>query len=77
MRRRWSVRRETVPRSDGQRRWDSAYQCLLRRATDRPMVLEGALASREPSAGRQQEANDAGGGLRPSLDPASAVGADD
>jgi hypothetical protein len=26
----WIVRRQTVARSDGQRRWDQAYQQLLR-----------------------------------------------
>jgi hypothetical protein len=26
----WIVRRQTVAQVDGQRRWDLAYQCLLR-----------------------------------------------
>jgi hypothetical protein len=30
MKRQWRTRRELVESSDGQRRWDRAYQCLLR-----------------------------------------------
>jgi hypothetical protein len=30
MKRKWQVQRSTVERMDGQRRWDCAYQCLLR-----------------------------------------------
>ena len=28
--RRWEIHREMVPQTDGQRRWDLAYQCLLK-----------------------------------------------
>ena len=30
MKREWQVHRSTVEHTDGQRRWDRAYQCLLR-----------------------------------------------
>jgi hypothetical protein len=34
MNRTWQVQREIVPHPDGQRRWDQAYQLLLRWADD-------------------------------------------
>ena len=34
MKRKWQVRRSVVERSEGQRRWDIAYQLLLRWARD-------------------------------------------
>lgn len=34
MNRTWQVHRETVTHPDGQRRWDRAYQLLLRWAAD-------------------------------------------
>lgn len=30
MKRQWRIRRQVIESSDGQRRWDRAYQCLLR-----------------------------------------------
>lgn len=30
MKRQWRIRRQLIESSDGQRRWDRAYQCLLR-----------------------------------------------
>ena len=34
MKRKWQVRRSVVERSDGQRRWDIAYQLLVRWAME-------------------------------------------
>lgn len=36
MKRKWQVRRSVVERSDGQRRWDIAYQLLVRWAMEEP-----------------------------------------
>lgn len=30
MKRQWRIHRQVIESSDGQRRWDRAYQCLLR-----------------------------------------------
>ena len=30
----WQIRRRVIARSDGERRWDAAYQCLLPWAMD-------------------------------------------
>ena len=57
----WSIRRQTVWRSDSQMRWDQAYQHLLQWTTDR----EGA---HEPPLAPQQEVADACCPLRPCLD---------
>jgi hypothetical protein len=60
----WTIRRQTLRRSNVQIRWDQAYQHLLQWAADR----EGVQAPLAP----QQEVPDAHCPLRPCLDqPAS------
>ncbi len=42
MKREWQVKRSTVERCDGQRRWDYAYQFLVRWAMESTTGLEQA-----------------------------------
>jgi hypothetical protein len=71
MRREWRVRRTTIERTDGQRRWDCAYQCLLK--------WSGQTASRlgehSPQL-TQQEATDESRDLCSRLDIAPTENAD-
>lgn len=63
MNRIWQVRRETVTHPDGQRRWDRAYQLLLRWAAD-------AAAQMPPIA---QEETDAHCSVCPCLNQSPAA----
>jgi hypothetical protein len=63
MKRGWRVRRAVVEHPDGQRRWDQAYQLLLR----------WTMAA-TPS---QEEGDDASRVLRARLNGAPTAGADD
>ncbi len=57
MQQNWSVYRRDLPQPDGQRRWDLAYQCLLKWAQ--------AMNQQETSQIRdQQEAHDESSHLR-------------
>jgi hypothetical protein len=48
MKRKWQVHRSVVERSDGQRRWDRAYQLLLRWAMEPSGApLPGGASSQE------------------------------
>jgi hypothetical protein len=49
MNRTWHVHRETVTHPDGQRRWDRAYQLLLRWTAD-PAVQVPSIAQEETDA---------------------------
>jgi len=49
MNRIWQVHRETVTHPDGQRRWDRAYQLLLR-WTAEPTVQAPSIAQEEDHA---------------------------
>ncbi len=64
----WSIRRQTIRRSDAQTRWDQAYQHLLQWTADR----EGAQAPLAP----QQEVPDARCPLRSRLDQPTSPSAD-
>jgi hypothetical protein len=64
MRRTWQVRRSWTEDLDGQRRWDRAYQLLLR----------WTVAARQPPT--EEEGNDASGILRAGVDGATAARAD-
>jgi len=66
----WRVRRSVVGRSDGQRRWDYAYQSLLR------WVMEDA-ADGAPAPSHLQEDCHGDCLVRASLDQPPAAGADD
>jgi hypothetical protein len=47
MKRKWQVHRSVVEYSDGQRRWDTAYQLLLRWAMESNVPLSGGTPSQE------------------------------
>lgn len=64
MKQKWNVYRRTLPQPGGQRRWDLAYQCLLKWAQ--------AMSQQETSRIRnQQEVHDASGHLRARIDLAT------
>ncbi len=58
MKQEWTIHRQTVQQIDGQRRWDQAYQCLLKWAR---AIQQGPVTLR-------QEANDESSNLCPSFD---------
>ena len=64
MNRTWQVHRETVAHPDGQRRWDRAYQLLLRWADEE-------LAAQPPAV--TQEDDDAHCPVCPGLDQSSTA----
>jgi hypothetical protein len=69
MKRQWQVRRGAVRSPDAQRRWDRAYQGVLR------WTLEAQQAS-GPSENGKEEYH-AGSGLRPGLDLQAGQAPDD
>jgi hypothetical protein len=64
----WRIHREAVPYVDGQRRWDLAYQCLLRWATTTRREILPVQT--------QQEARDESSDLCPSVDPKTGADPD-
>ena len=66
----WQVRRITVAQHDGERRWDYAYQFLLRWAMEHN-------AGTCPAPVPHQEEPHGSRFLRPCLDAPSATAADD
>ena len=74
MKRQWRTRRQLIESADGQRRWDRAYQCLLRWGSQ--VVLERPA---EAVTGAQpiQEVSDESGSVRASFDPTSGTGPND
>ena len=70
MRAQWHVSRTMAARNDGQRRWDYAYQFLLRWVMDHPA---GVL----PAPSHLQEDRHGNRVVRAGLDQSSAAGTDD
>ena len=70
MKTRWQVRRITVAQHDGERRWDYAYQFLLRWTRER-------TAGSWPAPVHHQEETHGSRSLRPCLNESSATAADD
>ena len=66
----WEVNRTLIARSDGQRRWDYAYQFLLRWAMEQD-------AGPEPAPSTQQEDRHEHRTLCPGLDPRPTTNPDD
>ena len=66
----WHVRRGTVAQPDGERRWDEAYQFLLR------WTMEHEAGTR-PAPSHLQEDTHGSRSVRPCLDTSSATAADD
>jgi hypothetical protein len=50
MNRMWQVHRELVAHPDGQRRWDRAYQLLLRWADDVPVAQASTVTQEDDDA---------------------------
>jgi len=75
MKRQWQARRATQPHPDGQRRWDQAYQHLLRWALENEVGAQGGLPSTQDTKEVRHER--ARGDLRPGLDGEPDPGADD
>jgi hypothetical protein len=66
----WSIRRQTIRRSDSQTRWDQAYQHLLQWTTTHREGVRGALTP------PLQQVADAYCSLRPGLDQPTGPNAD-
>jgi hypothetical protein len=78
MKRQWRTRRQTLPQSDGQRRWDRAYQLLLEWTTPREIAMATADPSAVPPVAAlhsNQEVEHAGGAVCTRLDPATGAAA--
>jgi hypothetical protein len=74
MKHQWSIHRELVESSDGQRRWDRAYQCLLRWGSQPvPEQPAEAVTGAQPTQGVFDESRR----VRPSVDPTSSSRPDD
>ena len=63
----WTVRRQPSPRRDGERRWDQAYQLLVRWTEQPDLPWPAPIAEEVP---------DARGGVRAGVDHPSSPGAD-
>ena len=74
MKRQWQARRATQPHPDGQRRWDQAYQHLLRWALENEAGRRESTATAQPQEVRHERAR---GDLRPGRDGEPDPGADD
>jgi hypothetical protein len=72
MKHKWQIRRSTIARLDGQRRWDCAYQCLLRWASEAASQTNDNSPSSTQQGGPSNESRD----LRSCLDTTPAKGAD-
>jgi hypothetical protein len=68
MKRQWRAHRQTVQRPDAGRRWDRAYQSILRWSLE---------AGPDPAPGADgKEERHAGSGIRPGLEPGSGEAGD-
>jgi hypothetical protein len=67
----WRVTRTGITRSDGERRWDYAYQFLLQWAMDLDTDTQSVPA---PS---QQEVSHGNRSVCPGFDPSPTAGSDD
>jgi hypothetical protein len=68
MKQEWTVHRRTAEQVDGQRRWDLAYQCLLKWAQ--------AAGQETLPTPTQQEAHDESRDLCTGIDPAAGSNSD-
>ena len=69
MKRAWTVQRSWLEQTNGQRRWDHAYQCLLRWAQE--------TGASRPSLLPSQEVSDESSTVHPGSDDPSTTDADD
>jgi len=63
----WQIKRSLIARSEGQRRWDCAYQLLVRWA------MERASETKDISIPDQEDNNDGNSTLCPSIDQSAAT----
>jgi hypothetical protein len=74
MKRQWRIHRQVVEVVDGQRRWDRAYQCLLRWGSPVwPEQPAEAVTGLQP----MQEVSDESRRVCASVDPTPGTGPDD
>ena len=74
MKRQWRIHRQVVEVVDGQRRWDRAYQCLLRwGGTGLPEQSSAAVTGFQS----MQEVSDESRRVCASVDPTPGTGPDD
>ncbi len=69
MNRPWQIRRRVIARSDGERRWDDAYQFLLQWAMDDDTGMG-------PVPSHQQEESDGSSPVCPCVDHPTTANAD-
>lgn len=72
MKHKWQIRRSTIERLDGQRRWDCVYQCLLQWASEAASQMNDDSPSSTQQEGQSNESRD----LCSCLDTPTAKGAD-
>ena len=72
MRQQWIVQRTVRAESDGQRRWDRAYQHLLAWANPEPRNEHNTIPCPPPD----QEKNHESSNIRPSVHPAPGTDTD-
>ena len=63
----WQIKRSLIARSEGQRRWDCAYQLLMRWA------MEQATETRDISLPDQEDNDDGNSALCASIDQSAAT----
>lgn len=72
MKRQWQIRRTLLASTDGQQRWDRAYQQALSWPSPGPPLRLSAASSEQ-----EMEGEDARSDLCASIDPAAGADADD
>ena len=81
MKRQWRIHRQLIESCDGQRRWDRAYQCLLRWGSCSLYSGQGCVPKEQPSVlvflfQPPQEVYDASRSVCASVNPTSGPNAD-
>ncbi len=77
MKRQWHVRREAMERPDARRRWDQAYQSILRWSLENERGHEQAHAPGANASANGKEEYHESGGIRPGLDLPAGQAPDD
>jgi hypothetical protein len=77
VKRQWHVRREAVERPDARRRWDQAYQSILRWSLENERVHEQAHAPGTNASANGKEEYHEGGGIRTGFELSAGQTPDD
>ena len=77
MKRQWHVHREVVKRLDARRRWDQAYQSILRWSLENERGYEQVRAPGANASANGKEEYHESGGIRPGLDLPAGQAPDD